>query len=133
MKSNIDITGNAQWLWTNYCDDTNLDFGIITAKAYVIPSGDQYIARCSITLMPDYPVGYVTDGENYEKSIEPIELASSGKMLFETRVEAEQECRKWFNEHVVLAMVKALSFILEQKDFKLFLNARDLEKLAKED
>ena len=132
MESNIDITCNAQWLHNASDAGISLDFGIVTALADVKAICDGYIAECSIVLMTNGYSGYVNDGDFYEKSIEPVDLATSGQMLFTSREEAEQECRKWFNEHIVLAMVKALSFILEPKNFKLVLNASDFEKLPTE-
>lgn len=106
-----DVTCNAQWT-TDCCGKQDLDFGIITADTRYWPD---YSTMCHIEFLSNYNHNH-TIGDEYEDSyfpevIKPVTLAESEIIHANSEEEAKMMARRWYNEHIIEAMEKAINIV----------------------
>ena len=109
MKEKLrDVTCNAQWA-TDCCGKQDLDFGIITADTRYWPD---HSALCNITFMTNFnPEAKVGEENYFPEVIKPVELARSEIMYAGSEEAVKQMARKWYNEHIIEAMEKAIKIV----------------------
>ena len=109
MKEKLrDVTCNAQWT-TDCCGKQDLDFGIITADTRYWPD---HSALCNITFMTNFnPEAKVGEENYFPEVIKPVELAKSEIMYADCEETVKQMARKWYNEHIIEAMEKAIKIV----------------------
>lgn len=109
MKDKLnDITCNAQWT-KDCCGKQDLDFGIITAYTRYWPD---FSVMCSIEFISNYNHNAkIGEGSYFEEVVKPVTLAQSEIIHADSGEEAKNMARKWYNEHIIEAMDKALKIV----------------------
>jgi len=103
-----DVTCNAQWT-SDCCGKQDLDFGIITADTRYWP--DKSVS-CHIEFMSNFNHNAcIGEDYYYPEVIKPVSLAQSEIMKADSEEEAKLMARRWYNEHVIEAMEKAIKIV----------------------
>lgn len=103
-----DVTCNAQWT-SDCCGKQDLDFGIITADTRYWP--DKSVA-CHIRFMSNFNHNACIGEDHYfPEVIKTVSLAQSEIMKADSEEEAKLMARRWYNEHAIEAMEKAIKII----------------------
>lgn len=103
-----DVTCNALWT-SDCCGKQDMDFGIITADTRYWP--DKSVV-CHIEFMSNLNHNACIGEDNYfPEIIKPVSLARSEIMKADSEEEAKLMARRWYNEHVIEAMEKAIKIL----------------------
>lgn len=93
----------------NGCGKQDLDFGIITADTRCWP--DKSVA-CHIEFISNFNHNACIGEDHYfPEVIKPVSLARSEIMNADSEEEAKLMARRWYNEHVIEAMEKAIKIV----------------------
>ena len=103
----MDITINSKWT-RDCCGKQDLDFPIIDANTRYWPD---FSASCEIVFLNNFCAS-APSSENYvETDFKPIVLEESGFIYGESEEDVKEKVKKWYNEHIVSAVEKALKLI----------------------
>ena len=100
----MDITRNARWT-SDCCGKQDFDFEIIHADTRYWPD---LTALCTFFLCPGKY--YPKDG-GFIEEYDAVKLVESDYIRGDSEEEVKLNVRKWYNEHIIEALEKAITII----------------------